>query len=181
MGVSMDDGTSADTQIQTGAADDALWSKTVRTYRPGDWAHYALAIPGLALGLLILWIAITRGTLFESWATPVAILALLAYAWFALTKKVNRRTVTLDAERLRAADGPLPSLARTIDVPVDQVRKVEVNQVTRLTMPPVSRVKTYDVDASGVPGHIFKRLPTREEADALKAGLGNTLVRIRQR
>ena len=177
----MDDRVSMDAEIQTEKTEEAVWSTTKRTYRPGDWAHYALAIPGFALGLFILWIAITRGTLFESWATPVVIVVLVAYAWFALTKKVNRRTVTLDAEGLRASDGPLPSLARKIDVPVGQVGKIQVNQVTRLTMPPVSRVKTYDVDAAGVAGHLFKRLPTREEADVLKAGLGNALIRIRHR
>ena len=101
----------------------------------------------------------------DSWFTPVAILALLAYGWFALTKKVNRRTITVDSERLRAWDGPLYSLARKISVPVEEVGRLETNRRSTLTMPPTQIVRTFSVDARGVRGHIIKKLPTKEEAD----------------
>jgi len=155
-----------------------LWWTSVRTYRSGDWGHYALALPGVALGLLILWIGIANGTVADSWATPVVVVVLLAYGWFALTKKFNRRTITLDADRLRAWDGPLWSLANRISVTVDEIGKLETNERKTLTMPPTHFVRTYDVDARGVRGHIIKKLATREEADRIRAGLAAAIVRI---
>lgn len=154
-----------------------LWWTVKRTYRTGDWVHYALAIPGTILGLLIGWIAITNGTFTESWFTPVAILGLFTYGWFALTKKANRRTITVDAERLRAWDGPLYSLARKISVPVDDVGRLETNRHSTLTMPPTQIVRTFSVDARGVRGHIIKKLPAEEEADKIRAGIANALRR----
>ena len=155
-----------------------LWWTSVRTYRSGDWGHYVLAIPATALGLLILWIGIANGTLTDSWTTPVIILGLLGYGWLALTKKVNQRTITLDGNRLRAWDGPLYTLANRVNTPVSEIGKLETNERKRLTMPPTHFVKTYDVDARGVHGHLIKRLPTREEADRIRAGLSAAIARI---
>ncbi len=155
-----------------------LWWTVMRTYRSGDWMHYALALPGVAIGLLILWTAIRNGTLLDSWATPVVIVVLLGYGWFALTKKYNRRTITLDAARLRAWDGPLPSYARKVDVPIDEIGRIETTVVRSLTMPPTSIVKTYRVDAGGIHIPIVKKLLTQAEADAVRAGLVNTLERL---
>ena len=155
-----------------------LWWTSVRTYRPGDWGHYALAIPGTALGLLILWIGIANGTMADSWVTPVVVAGLLGYGWLALTKRFNRRTITLDSDRLRAWDGPLWSLANRVSVTVDEIGPLETNERKTLTMPPTQFVRTYDVDAGGVRGHIIKKLPTQEEADKTRAGLAATIARI---
>jgi hypothetical protein len=155
-----------------------LWWTSMRTYRPGDWAHYALAIPGLLLSLVFLWVGFSNDTLTTSWATPVVILGLLAYGWFALTKKYNRRTVTLDSERLQAWDSPLFNLARKVSVPVAEIGKLETSEVTSFTMPPTQMVKTYNVDARGVRGHIIKKLATAEEADTVRAGLVAALARL---
>ncbi len=152
-----------------------VWWTSARTYRPGDWAHYALAAPGVALAAVILWIAISNGTLADSWATPVIVVGLFAYGWFALTKRFNRRTITLDGERLRAWDGPLYTLASKVNVDVAGVGELETTERKRLTMPPTHLVKTYDVDARGVRGHLIKKLPSREEADRIRAGLSAAL------
>ena len=157
-----------------------LWWTVMRTYRSGDWMHYALALPAVAIGLLILWVAIGNGTLVDSWATPVVVVVLLGYSWFALTKKLNRRTITLDTARLRAWDGPLPSLANKVNVPIDDIRQIDTAVVRSLTMPPTSIVKTYRVEVGGVRGPIVKKLPTQAEADAVRAGLVNTLERLRR-
>ena len=157
-----------------------LWWTVKRTYRPGDWAHYALAAPGVVIGAIVLWAAINNGTLTESRATPVVIVGLLGYGWFALTKKFNRRTVTLDSERLRVWDGPLLSFANRVSVPIDEIGLIETSVVRRLTMPPTQIVKTYRVEARGVRGPIIKGLQTEEEADAIRAGLVNTLARLGQ-
>ena len=155
-----------------------LWWTSMRTYRPGDWAHYALAIPGFLIGLIVLWVGIANGTVADSWATPVVVVGLLGYGWFALTKKFNRRTITLDSERLRAWDGPLWSLANRISVPFGEIGKLETNEVKRFTMPPTQLVKSYNVDAHRVRGHVLKRLPTRAEADTVRAGLVAALARF---
>ena len=155
-----------------------LWLTSMRTYRPGDWAHYALAIPGVLIGLIVLWAGIANGTVTDSWATPFVVVGLLGYGWFALTKKFNRRTITLDSERLRAWDGPLWSLANRISVPVDEIGKLETNEVKRFTMPPTQLARSYNVDARRVRGHILKRLPTRAEADTVRAVLVNALARL---
>ena len=110
--------------------------------------------------------------------TGFIILGLLGYGWLALTKKVNRRTITLDGDRLRAWDGPLYTLANRVNTPLGEIGKLETNERKRLTMPPTHFVKTYDVDARGVHGHLIKRLPTREEADRIRAGLSAAIARI---
>jgi hypothetical protein len=155
-----------------------LWWTSMRTYRPGDWAHYALTIPGFLIGLIVLWAGIANGTVTDSWVTPIVVVGLLGYGWFALTKKFNRRTITLDGDRLRAWDGPLWSLANKISVPADEIGKLETNEVKRFTMPPTQLVRSYNVDARRVRGHILKRLPTRAEADTVRAGLVNALARL---
>ena len=157
-----------------------LWWTVKPTRRPGDWVHHALAGPGVVLGLIVLWVAIKNNTLVDSWATPVVIVGLLSYGWFALTRRFNRRTVTLDSERLRAWDGPLYSLARTISVPIAEIGRVEITEVTRTTMPPIALVKSYNVHILGVGGSIVRRLPTRDEADKIRAGLVNTLERVQR-
>jgi hypothetical protein len=157
-----------------------LWWTVKRTYRPGDWAHYVLAVPGVAIGLIVLWAAVSNGTLSDSRATPVVIIGLLGYGWFTLTKKFNRRTVTLDAERLRIWDGPLLSFANRASVPIEEIGRIDTSVVRRLTMPPTQIVKTYRVEARGVRGPIVKKLQTAEEADAVRAGLVNTLERLRR-
>ena len=155
-----------------------LWWTSLRTYRSGDFVHYFLAGPIVFIALILLWAALDNGTMTDSWVTPVVIFGLLAYGWFALTKKVNRRTVTIDSERLRVWDGPLWSLTNRISVPVDEVGKLETSKTTRLTMPPTQTVKMYNVKASGVRGHIVKKLQTREEADKIRAGITTTLHRL---
>ena len=157
-----------------------LWWTVKRTYRPGDWAHYALAAPGIAVGLIVLWAAVSNGTLADSRATPVVIVGLFGYGWFALTKKYNRRTVILDSERLRVWDGPLLSFANRVSVPIEEIGLIETRVVRRLTMPPTHIVKYYLVEARGVRGPIIKKLQTAEEADSVRAGLVNTLARLRQ-
>lgn len=157
-----------------------LWWTVMRTYRPGDWGHYVLALPGAAISLIILFISIDNATLADSWVTPVVVLGLLGYGWFAVTKMFNRRTVTLDRERLRVWDGPLPSLTRKASVPIDEIGLIETTVARSLTMPPTSIVKTYRVEARGVRGPIIKKLPTKEEADTVRAGLVNTLERLRR-
>ena len=47
-------------------------------------------------------------------------------------------------------------------------------------MPPTSIVKTYRVDAGGIRMPIVKKLLTQAEADAVRAGLVNTLERLRR-
>ena len=170
----------ADPRAAQFEAAGVLWWTVKRTYRPGDWAHYALAAPGVVIALIVLWAAINNGTMADSRATPVVIVGLLGYGWFALTKKFNRRTVTLDAERLRVWDGPLLSFANKTSVPIEEIGLIETSVVRRLTMPPTQIVKTYLVEARGVRGPIIKRLQTAEEADAVRAGLVNTLARLGQ-
>ena len=157
-----------------------LWWTVKPTSRPGDWVHHALAGPGVALGLIVLWAAIKNNTLTESWATPVVIVGLLSYGWFALTRRFNRRTVTLDSEHLRAWDGPLFSLARKVSVPIAEIGPLETIEITRTTMPPVALVKSYNVRVLGAGRSIVRRLPTRGEADKIRAGLVNTLERVRR-
>lgn len=167
-------GTSSAISIER--SDDGLVI-TRRTYRPGDFAHYLLAIPGFAIGILLLSIGISRQTLFDSWATPVVSLGLIAYGWFALTTRVNRRMIRVVRQRLTARDHPIPSLARRIDVPLDAVGPISVRRVNRLTMPPTQVVPKYHVEAEAVPGCLMKNLPTKEEADTVRAGLVSFLAK----
>ena len=144
-----------------------------RTYRPGDFVHYVLCFFALLLALTILWIAIRAGTLLRGWVLPALVLATFAWAWFCVTKMKNRRIVTIDKTRLIRRDGPIASIVRTVTVPLDQVAPTRITKSLTFTMPPTSKVVTYNVRAGDLT--LFPKLLVREEAEFILAELDTAL------
>jgi hypothetical protein len=143
---------------------------SVRTYRSGEFVHFVFAPLVVAFGALVLWIALTNGTLFESWVTLPLILTCLGYGWFALTKAFNRRTLTAGQEELRVSDGPVPSLARGADISMERLGSVRVRRQKRW-IPPIWFRDVFHVDAGRVPRPLFKSLDSEEEATRIKAAV----------
>jgi hypothetical protein len=134
-----------------------------RSWRSGDWVHVLFSALLLVLGLVILATAIRNDTLLEGLTTPALILASIGYAYFGLTRIVNRRTVTVTAERVTAKDGPLPIFVRSVNTDLDAYGKVELRSAMRFTFPPTSRYRLYYVSGEMAPD-LFRRLPTEDEA-----------------
>jgi hypothetical protein len=143
-----------------------------RTYRSGDFTHIIFSALATIMGLLVLWIAIDSGTVFDGIATPLVVGALLAYGYFGLTRITNRRTVTVDRGRIVAKDGPLPQFVRSLDAAIDEYGTVEVRSATRFTFPPISRYRLWYVGGQMSPD-LFRRLPSEEEAECIRAIVSN--------
>ena len=133
------------------------------TWRSGDWVHVLFSALLLVLGLVILATAIRNDTLFDGVTTPALILASVGYAYFGLTRIVNRRTVTVTTDRITAKDGPLPILVRSVNADLDAYGKAKVRSAMRFTFPPTSRYRLYYVGGEMAPD-LFRRLPTEDEA-----------------
>jgi hypothetical protein len=125
--------------------------------------HVIFASLAAVFAVLVLSIALTHGTLSDNLATPLAIAGAAAYAYFGLTRIVNRRTVRVSHGRLTASDGPVPQPGRRIDRDLETLVPLSVESSTRLTFPIMTRYRTYRVDARSGPD-VFRRLPTRSEA-----------------
>ena len=130
-----------------------------------------LAPLGLALGGAALLVGRKRGRRLRSWITAGSSLVAVAYGWFALTRAVNERTLTLDSGGLSVTDGPCPSLAPHIHVPLDEVGEVRCRSSARPSVPTASRAPVHDVDASGVGPPLFTALADEAEADRIRAAL----------
>ena len=161
------------TQIER-CAHELVISRSTR--RPGDLAHFVLAPIGVALGGVVLFVGLQRGTLFDSWFTVVLLLAVGGYGWFALTRAVNRRTLTLGVGGLSVMDGPCPSLARRINAGVDEVGEIKARSSMRFTFPMISRYRVHHVEASGVEPPLFRSLADEAEATRIQAALVSFLA-----
>ena len=134
-----------------------------RTYRSGDFVHVVFSLFAAVFAILVLVIAISNGTLFDRFATPLVIFALVTYGYFGVTRIVNRRTVTVCHGRITAKDGPLPQFIRTIDTDLGDLERLSVESSNRWTFPPISTYRVYSVHALQGP-NLFRRLPTEGEA-----------------
>jgi len=147
----------------TSSVDDGVLTIRRRTYRPGDLVHVLFGGIAALVAVLLGVIATTNSTLTSGLATPAVIAAAAAYAYFALTRVVNRRTVTVRGGRVTAKDGPLPQFVRSVDAPIDEYGKTTVRSVMRFTFPPTHRYRLYSVGGDTAPD-LFRRLPTEDEA-----------------
>ncbi len=149
---------------------------SVRTSRTGDFMHYVFGALATLFALLVLWIGVANGTLFDSLVTVPLILAGLAYGWFGLTRRFNTRVLTVDSEALKVRDGPLLSPARSIDVPVGEVGAVSTRKERRW-VPPVSWYDVRHVEASGTATPLFRNLTFADDADRIRAALVSFLAK----
>lgn len=135
-----------------------------RTYRSADFVHVIFSMFAAVFAILFLVIAVSNGTLFDGFATPIVILALIAYAYFGVTRIVDRRTVTVTLGRITARDGPLPLFMRTLDTDVADYGDIEVRSATRYTFPLISKYRLHYVGGEMAPD-LFRRLRERDEAE----------------
>ena len=156
-------------------ADDRL-TISVRTHRSGDFMHYAFGTIAVLFGAVVLWIGVSNGTLFASWMTLPVVLVCLSYGWFAFTRMVNRRVLTVDSGTLSIGDRPVFSLAPSVEVPVVAVGKITVRKERRW-IPPVMWYQVSHVEAAGVPEPLFRNLTFEEDATRIKAALVSFLGR----
>ncbi len=154
---------------------DGTLTVSVRTFRTGDFMHYVFGALATLFAGLVFWIGAANGTLFDSFATVPVIIAGFAYGWFALTRRMNRRVLTADAETLAVHDGPLFSLARPIDVPVGDVGTIS-SRKERRWVPPLSWYDVRHLEASGLPRALFRNLSFEEDADRIRAALVSFLA-----
>ena len=142
---------------------------TVRARRSGDSAHYVLGALGTVFGLLILLIALGNGTLFDSWATLPLVIGGLVYGWFALTRLINRRVVTIDCEMLTVTEGPLPTFSSQVEVPMADMGKVTTRDERRW-VPPLQWYGVSHVEAEGLRSPLFKALEP-DDASRVRAAI----------
>jgi len=154
---------SIDPGKMTSSVDNGVLTIRRRTYRSGDFVHVIFSFFATVFAVLFLIIAISNDTLFDGLSVPIVIIVLAAYGYFGLTRLVNRRTVTVDIGRIRAKDGPVPQLIRTIDADVADVGQLSVESSKRWTFPPISTYRVYRV-ATEDGSDLFRRLPTEDEA-----------------
>ena len=147
----------------TSSVEDGILTITRRTYRSGDFTHIIFSFFAALFGFLFIWIAIANSTLFDGFATPIVILALLTYGYFGLTRIVNRRTVRVGNGRVAAKDGPFPQFIRSVDADQGEYGQIEVRSATRLTFPPTSKYRLYYVGGEIGPD-LFRRLRDGDEA-----------------
>lgn|GEM_PF-3143154 len=152
------------------SVDDGVLTIRRRTYRPGDFVHVIFAFFAAVFALLFLFISLTRGTLLNTVMIPLAIVALVGYAYFGLTRVVNRRTVRVSQGRLTASDGPMPQFGRRIDGDLEVLAPFSVESSMRFTFPMMTTYRNYRVDARRGPD-LFRRLPTRSEADSVLSAI----------
>lgn len=145
-------------------------------WRTGDWVHVLFSGLLLVLGLVILTAAVRNDTLFDGLTTPTVIGASIGYAYFGLTRIINRRTVTVTADGITANDGPLPIFVRSVDTDLNTYGKVEVRSAMRFTFPPTSRYRLYYVGGE-TPPDLFRRLPTEDEAKYAVARIRSFVTR----
>ena len=103
---------------------DGMLTVSVRTFRTGDLMHYVFGALATLFALTVLWIGASNGTLLDSPVTVPLIVAGIAYGWFALTRRLNRRVLTADSATLTVSDSPLFSLASRIAEPVDAIGRI---------------------------------------------------------
>jgi hypothetical protein len=154
---------SIDPGKMTSSVDNGVLTLRRRTYRSGDFVHAIFSFFATVFAVLFLIIAISVGTLFDGPSVPIVIIVLAAYGYFGLTRLLNSRTVTVDNGRIRAKDGPMPQLIRTIDADVADVGELSVESSKRWTFPPISTYSVYRVATEAGPD-LFRRLPTEDEA-----------------
>lgn len=147
---------------------------SMRTHRSGDFVHYVLGLLAAVFGVLVLWIGISNGTLLESWITIPLILLALGYSWFAATRAVNRRVLTISAGLMKVDDHPLFSLAPTFEMPITEVGKIEIRSERRW-VPPIWWHEVSHVIAAGVPDVLFGNITNTEDASRIRAALVATL------
>lgn len=144
-----------------------------RTYRSFDWVHFVLGIPVGVLVLLLIGIGIAKGTLFAYswWGEGLVYVAVLGWLWFTLTRAFNRRNVTLTPQRITARNGPLPSLAGRLDVPVAQIAEIVAHGTKHMTGN-LTTYRWYHValeTRDGARLAVFKKLADQEAANFVKA------------
>jgi hypothetical protein len=149
---------------------------SVRTFRTGDLMHYLFGALATVLSLTVLWIGMTSGTLLDSFATVPLIIAGLAYGYFALTRRLNRRLLTVDSETLEVSDGPLYSVAPGVVVPVGGVGTITSRKVRRW-VPPISWYDVRHIEAAGATDPLFRNLTFEEDADRIRAALVSFLAK----
>ncbi len=149
-------------KMKSSVDDDGLVIQR-RTYRSGDFVHVVFSLFAAVFAILVLVIAISNGTLFDGFVTPLVIFALVAYGYFGATRIVNRRTVTVCHGHITAKDGPLPQFIRTIDTDLGDLERLSVESSKRWTFPPISTYRVYSVHPLQGP-NLFWRLPTEGEA-----------------
>jgi len=155
-----------------------------RTYRSLDWGVIML---GFFVGLLVflmLAIAVERGTLFSySWWVEILVYGGgVCIVWYCLTRAFNTRTVTLTGQRLTARDGPVPSLARRLDLPVDDIAAFNAYGTKHMTAQ-LTSYRWHHVDAEMRDGRrmpVFRKLGTEEAAAFAAARIESFLQRARQ-
>jgi hypothetical protein len=154
--------------------DDTL-TVSVRTFRTGDGMHYLFGALATVFAGLVLWIGAANGTLLDSFVTVPLIIAGLAYGWFALTRRINRRVLTAHTETLTVSNGPLFSLARSIEVPVGDVGTI-TSRKERRWVPPLSWYDVRHIEASGPSSALFRNLSFEEDADRIRAAVVSYLA-----
>ncbi len=149
---------------------------SVRTCRTGDWMHYVFGAIATAFALLVLWIGAANGTLLDSFVTVPLILAGLAYGWFVLTRRFNTRVLTVDAKAMTVGDGPLFSLAPSVDVPVAEVGTITTRKERRW-VPPVTWYDVRHIEAAGAAHPLLRNLTSEDDADRIRAALVSFLAK----
>ena len=155
---------------------DGTLTVSVRTFRTGDMVHYVFGTLATLFALMVSWIGAINGTLFDSYATVPLILAGVAYGWFALTRRLNRRVLHADAETLAISDGPLFSLAPKVRVPAGEVGTI-ASRKERRWVPPLSWYDVRHIVAAGATSPLFRNLTFEEDADRIRAALVAFLAR----
>lgn len=156
---------------------DGRLTVSVRTHRSGDLVHYVFASIAVVFGAVVLWIGLAKGTLFGSWINLPLVAACLGYGWFALTRRINRRVLVLDAERLLITEGPLFTIGAAFAVPAATVGKITVRKERRWT-PPVWWHEVFHVEATGSPDALFRNVSLEADANRISAALVAVLSRL---
>ncbi len=156
---------------------DGRLEVSVRTYRTGDFVHYAFGSLAVAFGVVVLWVGLAKGTLLGSWINLPLVAACLGYGWFALTRRINRRVLVLDAERLSISEGPLFTTGAAFEAPAATVGKVTVREERHWT-PPIWWHEVFHVEATGSPDVLFRNINLEADATRIQAALVAALSRL---
>ena len=155
---------------------DGTLTVSVRTFRTGDLMHYVFGASATVIGLMVLWIGASNGTLLDSLVTVPLIVAGVAYGWFSLTRRLNRRVLAADSTTLTVSDGPLFSLAPEVTVPVGDVGTIS-SRKERRWVPPFSWYEVRHIEAAGMADPMFRNLTFEEDADRIRAALVSFLAK----
>jgi hypothetical protein len=155
---------------------DGSLTVSVRTFRTGDLMHYVFGALATVFALTVLWVGAANGTLLDSFVTVPLILAGAAYGWFALTRRLNRRVLTVDGEMLTVSDGPLFTLAPDIELSVGDVGTI-AGRKERRWVPPLSWYDVRHLEAAGASHPLFRNFTFEEDADRIRAALVSFLAK----